>query len=65
MNSDFREHSRKSRPFTDGQERGEVKTARKHTTSTLQESTRESGEHFQNSQWQECRKGDELPAEYQ
>ena len=29
MNSDFREHSWKSRPFTDGQEIGEVKTARK------------------------------------
>ena len=56
MNSDFREHSRKSRPFTDGQERGEVKTARKHTTSTLQESTRKSGEHFQNSRWQDAEK---------
>ena len=29
-----------------------MKTARKHTTSTFQESTRESGEHFQNSRWQ-------------
>ena len=57
MNSDFREHSRKLRPFTDGQERGEVKTARKYTTSTLQESTHESREHFQNSQWQSAKRG--------
>ena len=42
MNSDFREHSRKSRPLTDGRETGEVKTARKHTTVTFQELTRES-----------------------
>ena len=48
-NSDFRGHSRKSRPFPDSQETGEVKTARKHTTLTFQESTRKSGEHFQNS----------------
>ena len=52
MNSDFREHSRKSRPFPDSRETGEEKTARKHTTSTFQESTRESGEHFQNLWWQ-------------
>ena len=61
MNSDFQEHSQKSRPFTAGQERGEVKTARKHTTSTLQKSTRESGEHFQNSQWQSTEKGMSCP----
>ena len=52
MNSDFREHSRKSRPFPDRRETGEATTARKHMTSTFQESTRESGEHFQNSRWQ-------------
>ena len=52
MNSDFREHSRKSRPFPDRRETGEATTARKHMTSTFQESIRESGEHFQNSRWQ-------------
>ena len=52
MNSEFREHSRKSRAFPDRRETGEPTTARKHMTSTLQESTRESGEHFQNSRWQ-------------
>ena len=56
MNSDFQEHSRKSRPFTDGQETGERKIARKHTTLTFQESTRKSGEHFQNSWWQDTEK---------
>ena len=52
MNSDFREHSQKSRPFPDRRETGEVIPARKHMTLTFQESTRESGEHFQNSRWQ-------------
>ena len=33
-----------------------MKTARKHTTSTFQESTRESGEHFQNSWWRGAEK---------
>ena len=61
MNSDFREHSRKSRPFPDSQETGEEKTERKHTTSTFQESTRESGEHFQNSQWQGAGKAINCP----
>ena len=56
MSSDFREHSRKSRLFPDSQETGEVKTARKHTTSTFQESTRESENHFQNSWWQGAEK---------
>ena len=51
INSDFREHSHKSRPFPDRRETGEVRTARKDITSMLQESTRESGEHSQNSQW--------------
>ena len=52
MNSEFREHSRNSRPFPDRRERGEVTPARKHMTSTFQESTRESREHSQNSRWQ-------------
>ena len=52
MNSDFREHLRKSRPLTDERETGEVNTARKQTTVTFQELTRKSGEHFQNSRWQ-------------
>ena len=47
MNSDFREHSRKSRPSTERRETGEVTVAGKYTASTFQESTRESGEHFQ------------------
>ena len=33
-----------------------MKTARKHTTSTFQESTHESGEHFQNLRWQGAEK---------
>ena len=52
MNSEFREHSRKSRPFHDRQERGEEPPARKHMTSKFQESTHESREHSQNSRWQ-------------
>ena len=35
--------------------------ARKHTASTLQESTCESGEHFQNLQWQSAEKGMSCP----
>ena len=61
MNSDFREHSRKSRPSTDGQQRREVTAARKHTASTFQESTREFGEHFQNSGWQDAEKETNCP----
>ena len=57
MDSDFREHSQKSRPFPDRRETGEATTARKHMTSTFQESTCESGEHFQNSRWQGAAKG--------
>ena len=52
MNSEFQEHSRKSRPFPDRRETGEVTPARKHITSTFQESTRESQERSQNSRWQ-------------
>ena len=61
MNSDFREHSRKSRPLPDNQETGEVKAARKHTTVTFQELTRESGEHFQNSRWRGAEKETDCP----
>ena len=57
MNSEFREHSRKSRPSPDRRETGEATTARKHMTLTFQESTRESGEHFQNLRWQGAAKG--------
>ena len=46
MNSEFREHLRKSRPFPDRRETGEVTPAKKHMISTFQESTRKSGEHF-------------------
>ena len=52
MNSDFREHSQKSRPFPDGRKPGEMTTVRKDNTSTFQESTRESREPSQNSRWQ-------------
>ena len=49
MNSDFREHSQKSRPFPDIRETGEVRAARQDITSTFQKSTCESGERSQNS----------------
>ena len=52
MNSEFREHSRNSRSFPDRGEIGEATQARKHMTWTFQQSTCESGEHFQNSRWQ-------------
>ena len=61
MNIDFREYLWKSRLFPDNQETGEVKTAREHTTSTFQESTRKSGEHFQNSWWQGAEKETNCP----
>ena len=61
MNSDFREHLRKSRPVPDRRETGEVKTARKDTTSTFQEQTRESGEHSQNLRRQSAKKGTNCP----
>ena len=64
MNSEFREHSRKSRPFLDRRERGEVTPARKHMTSTFQESTRESREHSQNSRWQGAAEENEWSTEY-
>ena len=57
MNSEFREHSRKSRQCPDRRETGEVTPARKHMTSMFQESTRESREHFQNSRWQGAAEG--------
>ena len=61
MNSDFREHSRKLQPSTDRRETEEVTPARKHMASTFQESTRKSGEHFQNSRWQGASKGTNGP----
>ena len=61
MNSDFREHSRKSRPFPDRRETGEVRAARKDIISTFQESTCESGEHSQNSRWQSAERGTNCP----
>ena len=61
MNSNFREHSRKSRPLTDERETGEVKTARKHTTAMFQELTRKLGEHFQNSWWRGAEKETNCP----
>ena len=57
MNSDFREHLQKSRPFTDRRETGKVRAVGKDITSTFQESTRKSGEHSQNSQWQSAKRG--------
>ena len=60
LNSDFREHSRKSRPFTERRTR-EVTAARKDTTSTFQGSTRQSGEHFQNLRWQSTEKDTNCP----
>ena len=56
MNSDFQEHSRKSRLLTGERETGEVNTARKQIVVTFQELTRESGEHFQNSRCQRTAK---------
>ena len=52
LNSEFREHSRKSRAFPGEQKPREMTTVRKDITSTFQESTRESEEHSQNSRWQ-------------
>ena len=61
MNSDFREHSRKSRPFPDSRETGDVRAVRKDITSTFQEATRESGECSQNSRWQSAEKRTNCP----
>ena len=38
-----------------------MRTPRKHTTLTFQESKRESGEHSQNLQWQSAEMGTDLP----
>ena len=59
--SDFREHSQKLRPFPDRGETGEATPTRKDITSTFQESTCESGEHFQNLRWQSAEKGLNCP----
>ena len=61
MHSDFREHSRKSRPFPDRRETEEVRAARKDITSTFQESKCESGEDSQNSWWQSTDMGTNHP----
>ena len=61
MNSDFREHSRKLRPFPDSRETEEVRTARKNITSMFQKSKHESEEHSQNSQWQSTERGTDRP----
>ena len=61
MNSDFREHSQKSRPLTDRRETGEMKAARKDITLTFQESTCEFEEHSQNSQWQSAERETNCP----
>ena len=53
---EFREHSHKSCAFPDRRKPGEMTTVRKDITSTFQESTRESGEHSQNSRWQSAGK---------
>ena len=57
MNSNFQEHSQKSRPSADRRETGEVRAAREDMTSMFQESKRESGEHSQNSRWQSAERG--------
>ena len=61
MNSDFREHLRKSQQLINEREIGEVNTARKQTTVTFQELKRESGEHFQNSRWRGAKKETDCP----
>ena len=59
--SDFREPSRKSRPFPEIRETEEVRATRKDTTLTSQESKHESGEHSQNSRWQSTEMGTDHP----
>ena len=59
--SDFQEPSWRSRPFPEIPKTQAVRTPRKDTTSTFQESKRESGEHFQNSWWQSAGMGTDLP----
>ena len=63
--SDFREHSQNSHAFPDCRKPGEPATARKHMTSTWQELTRKSGEHFQNSRRQSTAKDMNSPQGYQ
>ena len=52
MNSDFREHLRKSPPFSERREAERVRMTRKHIASMFQESKRDSGEHSQKPWWQ-------------
>ena len=61
MNSDFREHLWKSRPFPNRRETGEVRAARKDITSMFQEATHESGECSQNSRQQSAEKRRNCP----
>ena len=61
MNSEFREHSQKSRPFIDGRETGEVRASRKDITSTFQESTHKFGEHSQKLRWKSAEMGTDRP----
>ena len=49
------------RPFPEKRETEEVRAARKDTTSTFQESKRESGEHSQNSRWKSAKMGIDHP----
>ena len=51
----------KSRAFPDRRKTGEMRAARKDITLTFQESTRESGEHSQNSRWQSAERGTNYP----
>ena len=60
-NSDFQEDSQKSRTFTDRRTTQELTAVRKDITSTFQESTCESGEHFQKSRWQSTKKDKNSP----
>ena len=61
MNSNFREHSRKSRLFPERRETEEVRAARKNIALTIQESKHESGEHSQNLRWQITEMGTDCP----
>ena len=61
MHSDFQEPSWKSRLFPEIRETGGVRTPRKDTTSTFQESKCKSGENSQNSQWQSAKMGTDCP----
>ena len=59
--SNFREHSQKLQPFPEIQETEKVRTPRKDTASTFQESKCESAKHSQNSRWQSTEMGTDRP----